>query len=195
MLVEGSGIYTGQVFQGFLHGTGIVSFSGKPHAQITMTFYKGEVQQNSSGKILLRGGIAPILVDVFREEWGFTHTAHAELTSQNAHYIWNGQKLVASKLGKRADVGESWSIEAGKVTASDKVTNETAIEVIEESKEVYELLDALRWFEFHFIKSQMMLASEVYLFDTPEQQQKEKEKHKQQQEELKEREEKIKSEL
>eukprot|EP00026_Physarum_polycephalum_P011017 Phypoly_transcript_11208.p1 GENE.Phypoly_transcript_11208~~Phypoly_transcript_11208.p1 ORF type:complete len:330 (+),score=58.02 Phypoly_transcript_11208:130-1119(+) len=161
LLLEGAVTYKGKVVRGLPHGTGTLTFSDSPR-KIQITFHSGMVLDHSRGSLGLSNGRI-VQIETFRETWGLmqqTHTAHAELahtspSGKRTSYIWDGERVVMDK--------EVWFGAQNATTMS-------------EGGEVYELLNALKWFEYHFMKTQVMLESEVYAFDTAEQHKKELDK-------------------
>jgi hypothetical protein len=163
--------YKGKVVRGLPHGTGAISFSNNPNRKIQTTFHTGVVQDHSRGTLTL-GNSQIVQIDSFRESWDplLQHSAHAELSRMSAagsrvNYVWDGQHLSAVVDG----------------TTRATVSVQNATEGTSEEQEIFELLNALKWFEYHFAKTQMMLESEVYPFETHEQQQKELERKKEEQ--------------
>ena len=154
--------YKGKAMRGLPHGTGSLSFSDSPR-KIQITFHNGMVLDHSRGSLGLSDGRI-VQIESFRETWGFmqqTYSAHAELartspSGKRTSYIWDGERVMMDQ----------------EVFGAQNAT------MMSEGGEVYELLNALRWFEYHFMKMQVMVESEVYAFDTPEQHKKELEKRK-----------------
>lgn len=102
------------------------------------------------------------------------HTAQAELSyttpaGARTQYAWDGQNLAVN--GNVDAAYNAQNATQGTQNATHGTQNANAAQ--SQDAEVYELLNSLKWFEYHFIKTQMMLESEVYSFDTAEQYQRE----------------------
>lgn len=116
-----------------------------------------------------------IQIDSFSESWEFLqHTAKVDLSYTTpagvvTKYTWDGTNLVIDGDASSTYSAQNATQSARNATTSQESAHPARSNTLKDGAEVFELLNALKWFEYNFIKTQMMLESEVYSFDTAEQ--------------------------
>lgn len=159
-LFSGTVTYKGPVKEGLFDGVGVISFSDS-NRKIHTRFDNGRVKA-VNGVFTLQDGTL-ISIEKLEDKWDFlTYTSeglfkYLPSTNNAIFYEWNGETLTDKSTGAQIS-------EKNRNSSDDTVGVKQGVELIS-------LLDSLKWLELHFIKSQLMLQSEVYSFEAPPPQQ------------------------
>ncbi len=172
--------YSGQVLEGLMHGDGVLSIQLSNNndnllpkvAKISGKFERGLFTE---GEFLLSDGTA-IKTEQFINSWDLgRYSAAAKLISTNnsnskqskRQYEWDGDSLKV--------IGEGIVI-----TSSNSINNTyNATELSEKARvrdpanELYDSLNVLKWFQFHFVFAKPFANSDMYTFEYVYQQGKE----------------------
>jgi len=158
--------YNGFVFEGFMDGEGVITFA-KSGRRLNGKFREGRL--HGSADITLQSGEA-VKVEEFKDNWALgTYTAQASLTTTLHGKLkwleWDGSIL---RMTEEKVMVNSPSLQE----INSSITHLSLDEI--RTQEIYDILNALKWFEFHFIFSKPFLETDIYPFDYVEEDVKEK---------------------
>jgi len=161
--------YNGFVLEGLMDGEGSLTF-GKSGRRLSGKFREGKL--HGPAEITLQSGEI-VKVEEFTDNWALgTYTAQSSLTTTFDGKLkwldWDGSTL---RMEEEDIIVNSPSLRGLNNSSITELSSEE-----NRSQEIYDILNALKWFEFHFIFSKPLLESEIYPFDYVEEDIKDKQK-------------------